>query len=82
MTSLTFHCEVVTPMFLGGANPAISEFHTTYAKTALYFKWLVLDRDLLIKEKDVTLALFDILGRIPRKVEYVQKSLTKMKDQT
>jgi CRISPR-associated protein Cmr1 len=50
MTSLTFHCEVITPMFLGGANPAKTELRAASVKGALRFWWRAMHGELPLDE--------------------------------
>ncbi len=45
-----FKCEVVTPMFLGGADGRSAELRTASIKGALRFWWRVINHELKLKE--------------------------------
>ena len=50
MKSITFHCEVITPMFIGNAIPGEVELRPTAIKGALRFWWRAMNGHLPIQD--------------------------------
>jgi len=49
--SITFHCEIITPMFIGNAIPGKAELRPTAIKGALRFWWRAMHGDIPIDDK-------------------------------
>ncbi len=49
MKSITFHCEVITPMFLAGADGQTPELRPPSIKGAMRFWWRAMNGDLVTK---------------------------------
>ncbi len=52
MHSITFDCELITPLFMGGANPNDCELRAPSIKGALRFWWRALNGHLVEKKGD------------------------------
>jgi CRISPR-associated protein Cmr1 len=50
--SITFHCEVITPMFIGNAMPGEAELRPSTIKGALRFWWRAMNGSLPIEDRD------------------------------
>ena len=52
MKTITFHCEVITPMFLAGADGKTPELRPPSIKGAMRFWWRAMNGHLVTKNKD------------------------------
>ncbi|WP_345894648.1 type III-B CRISPR module RAMP protein Cmr1 [Phaeodactylibacter xiamenensis] len=50
MESITFHCKVITPMFLAGADGQTPELRAPSIKGAMRFWWRALNGHLGVEE--------------------------------